>query len=358
MAGPASPPVRDETAFDSVSGEDRDLAARTITIEDEVFGLARFLSEAAASIVGDRDLEVRERWRHEAFGRARDLFVRAGLAAVQSRGSDDAWVQFGIQHTDAPGPLRDLHGRLGLLVRRLLSDAVVGNFFFMNKPPGLRIRFEVRRASVASLSDLIGVEVADWSAGGLVEGTTSEIYEPESHLFGGPASMPLVHALFTQDSLLWLDYHASGSSEATTGTPAWLLSLAVVHALFDGLGIEGWEDVGVWDRVRGTTGRRLASESQVLPGYQEAADGIRDVWSRRDSLVELLDPALQRGATESLASVRTLARAWRSDYFNASEAYIGPRTAAAFWVVFHWNRGRLSVAQQALMAEALAARMG
>jgi thiopeptide-type bacteriocin biosynthesis protein len=358
MAGRTSPAVRDEAGFDEVSGEDRELAAKLVTVKGRALGLGEFLSRAAASLSGGNALEGRDPWNAEQFLRVRDLFIRAGLTAVESRELDTAWVHIGVQPAASHEARVDLHSALGIFARRLLSDGTISNFFFMNKQPGLRLRFEARAASTATLSGRIDREVANWSSRGLIKSTAYGIYEPESHLFGGPKSMSFVHSLFTHDSLMWLDFHGARSTRANEPSLAWLLSLAAIHALFDGLGVEGWEDVGVWARVRDATGRRLAPESQALPGYQETADGIRGLWSRRNSLVDFIEPAQKPYAAASLNSILAVARAWQSNYFGSPEAYIGPRTAAAFWVVFHWNRGGISVAQQALMAEALAARMG
>jgi hypothetical protein len=140
-------------------------------------------------------------------------------------------------------------------------------------------------------------------------------------------------------------------------SPAWLASLAVLQTLFAGLDITGWEDIGVWDRIRAMTGRRLNSNKAALPMYTTVAGEIRDVWSRRDQIADELLPPVKAIVAGHERAILTGAAQWRSGYFCQPGASLGPRAAAAFYVVFHWNRAALSRAEQALLAESLSERM-
>jgi hypothetical protein len=75
------------------------------------------------------------------------------------------------------------------------------------------------------------------------------------------------------------------------------------------------------------------------------ADAQLDVFpaARREQLVERRD------------ALRSAAQGWRTGYFESGHAEIGPRRAAAHFVVFHWNRGRFTAARQRLLTEALVA---
>jgi thiopeptide-type bacteriocin biosynthesis protein len=322
-----------------------------------ISSLAEFLAACADSLIAE---PAHEHARYSSeFTRARDEFVRAGIEALTAPPweSGNVWLQLGIR------PLGDLRLRgelcreIAILARRLLSDAAIDEFFFMHKPPGMRLRFQCGAGRSEDVANTLYAEAARWNADGLIDYVGSGIYEPESQLFGGPRSMRFVHALFTVDSLIWLDYHACRVVDSDEISPAWLVSLALLHTVFTGLDISGWEDIGVWDRIRAKAGRGLAQDALSLPLYSEVAVEIREVWSRRDQIVESLHPAVQAIVTQHAPALLSGAAHWRSGYFSQRTASVGPRDAAAFYVVFTWNRAALSATEQALLAESLAQRM-
>jgi thiopeptide-type bacteriocin biosynthesis protein len=240
----------------------------------------------------------------------------------------------------------------------LLSDSFADNFFFMNKPPGMRLRFQTAAGrSLEDLNDVLHGEVLRWREEALIDYVEQGVYEPESQLFGGARSMTFVHALFTVDSLIWLDYQVCRAVEGQAISPAWLVSLAVLWTVFAGLDIKGWEDIGVWDCIRKMAGRGLGSDKVSLPMYADVAGAIRDVWSRRDRIVDELHPALRAMVASHDSALLTGAARWRSGYFCQRRASLGPRAAATFYVIFHWNRAALSRTEQALLAESLSDRI-
>ncbi|MEV5599219.1 thiopeptide-type bacteriocin biosynthesis protein [Streptomyces sp. NPDC052496] len=299
-----------------------------------------------------------------AYPEARRAFLAAGLAALRDEGPGADWVQVNLE--TGAGVRRGLYGRLAETVRELQDAGAVREFFFMHKPPGLRLRFQapsrdgrdaLRDALLKRFAgaDGLGAELTGPPVGG--------VYEPETYLFGGPRAMPYVHRIFTADSLAWLDHHARPAAAGAIAPAAppvadWRVSLTLLRDLLDGLGIVGWEHRGVWESVRDDTGRRLADGHG--PGAEDArraADGIRAFWRRdREELTAGL-PAPERAALDAHRdAVGAAARQWRTGYFESGEARgTGPRRAAAYCVIFHWNRGRLSVARQALLTAALAA---
>lgn len=338
--------------------EERDDRGASVDRSDRASSLAEFLAECARSLTTEPG-RGRERYADELY-QARDVFVRAGLEALAARpwqaGSE--WLQIGIRPREDLESRGELCRQLACLARRLLSDSAVDDFFFMNKPPGMRLRFHAAAAgSSADLADVLDSEVMRWRAEGLIDDVEPGVYEPESQLFGGPRSMSFVHALFTVDSLIWLDYHGCRAGEGETISPAWLVSLAVLRTVFAGLDITGWEDIGVWDRIREIGGRRLGDVKVSLPMYAEVAGEIRDVWSRQESIVDTLHPAVRRIVTQHEGALLAGAAGWRSGYFNQHSAYVGPRAVAAFYVIFHWNRAALSTTQQALVSESLSERV-
>ena len=322
--------------------------------------LAKFLAVCARSLTTEPGPGL-ERGSDE-FYQARDVFVRAGLEALAQRWqTSNNWLQIGIRPREDREdlvPHGDLCRHIACLARRLLIDSAVDNFFFMNKPPGMRLRFQTAAGrSSEHLADVLHGEVTRWREEGLIDYVEHGVYEPEGQLFGGPRSMSFVHALFTVDSLIWLDYHACRAVEGEAISPAWLVSLAVLRTVFAGLDITGWEDKGVWDCIRKMAGRRFEGEQVSLPMYAEVAGEIRDVWSRRDQIGDLLHAAVKPIVASHDSVLLTGAAQWRSGYFSQPTASLGPRAAAAFYVIFHWNRAALSLTQQALLVESLSERI-
>ena len=266
--------------------------------------------------------------------------LRSKGDAVSERG----WVQIGIGPCD--GDRSRLYASVAVLASELLADPAVTNFFFMNKPPGVRVRFEVDADRRESLADTLLERVTAWGATGAFG-----VYEPEEHLFGGPVSMPYVHRLFTVDALAWLAFHG-----AATPVPGWMFSLALLRRLYDGLAIVGWEDLDVWERIRNKGDRRLPPE---LNGERLAAvaPAIRALWTDAERLRGVLadGPAVTL-LDEWGPRLRDAGRAWHAGYFGQRGAVIGPREGAAFATIFHWNRGRLGPGTQAVVTAALADR--
>lgn len=306
--------------------------------------LADCLDDVRAEPLGTVPLTAED----PAYAAARRTFLTAGLEALRAHTPEAGWVQLNLPLTPPP------YGRLATAACELLGTGQARDFFFMHKPPGLRVRFlaaEPSRAPelrAALLRHLTPERTEDAGKRPL-----AGVYEPETYLFGGPLSMPWVHELFTADSRAWLDVHT-----AVAGDPApvgWRVSLALLHAVFDGLGIVGWEHRGVWQVVREETGRRLPG-GLGEPDLRRAAAGIRAYWEQPpEDRLQALPKAWQDVLGEHLVAVEQAAERWRSHYFASGEATVGPRRAAAHFVIFHWNRGALSTARQCLLTEALAA---
>lgn len=234
-----------------------------------------------------------------------------------------------------------MYAELETLARQALAEGTASDFFFMHKAPGLRIRFQ---GSVGLETVLSG-----WQDKGLIEQWRHGVYEPESYLFGGDASMRSVHRVFTADSLAWLGYH-----RLTAPGPAWAMSLLMVQSLLSTLKVVGWEDFDVWDRLR-RRGRALPGTA-ADPRIRTLGTALRAAWPSRDRLAAKLSPEAVALAEEYHAQVLDEGPRWLEEYFESGHAVIGPREVAAFVIIFHWNRARLSGARQALITEALLVR--
>ncbi|MGW2086659.1 thiopeptide-type bacteriocin biosynthesis protein [Streptomyces sp. NPDC001880] len=262
-----------------------------------------------------------------------------------------SWVQVNLAPQPPSWPR--LYEWLARTARDLLGARTARAFFFMHKPPGLRVRFQ---AYGAGGTVPLRAELMDRAEefGELAGPPVCAVYEPESYLFGGPGSMPGVHEVFTADSLAWLDHHARRPGDGGGQAPAdWRLSLFLLREMFDGLHIAGWEHRGVWDAVRTDTGRALPEGLQDA-GLRRAAQGIRAQWERpRAQLLAALPEPWRADQERHGEAVRRAADHWRTCYFESGDAVRGPRRAAAYAVIFHWNRGRFSHARQSLITEAL-----
>lgn len=326
--------------------------------ECDDLSLSKFLAACSRSLI-TQPAPGGEQFSEELH-QARDVFVQAGLEALAARRRKDesGWLQIGIHSREDSGARGELDRQVGHFAKRLLGDSVIDNFFFMNKPPGMRLRFQPAAAStLVDLADVVRAEVMRWRAEGLIDYAEPGVYEPESQLFGGAGSMSFVHALFTIDSLIWLDYHSCRAVAREAVSPAWLVSLATLQTVFAGLDITGWEDIGVWDSIRGIAGRQLGDDKASLPKYAEIAGAIRDVWSRGNGILNDLHPTAKAIVADHDSALLTGAARWRSGYFCQQGASLGPRAAAAFYVIFHWNRAALSHTEQALLAESLSERI-
>lgn len=260
---------------------------------------------------------------------------------AQHEGDDTTWVQYAVT-APPPDAAPDAHAALGVLAHRHLTDGLVDSFFFMRKEPGLRLRFRLTSADPAG-AGLLDADVARWTADSGARGGRRGVYEPESRLFGGEPSMPHVHAIFTVDSLAWLDHAAT--REPATGRVA--RSLELLAATFRGLGVEGLEDLGVWEAVVDEWGRTLDLRSVGTDELAQAAADVVRLWDSVHGTAPV-DPYGQL-----LAAAAT---GWRTSVLQSPTVTIGVRRAAARLVVFHWNRGNLPPLEQALVANTLAAR--
>lgn len=286
-----------------------------------------------------------------------DMFVRGGGDAIGALIRRGPWVQVSVSMPRDDASARRLLSRGRQLVGTLFSEALIENFFFMSKPPGLRLRFEAI-GGVAGLTNRIKSELSDWRAEGLIDVELYGVYEPESRLFGGPRSIAHVHALFTLDSLVWLEYHSYLATRRDPNIDAWNVSFTILRALFDGLSIVGWEELGVWEHIVERTGRRLPPGVATLLDYSSLESAVLAAWEGDIDWTSRVGHGLPQDSvlTTCHNSIRATAARWKADYFDRADAWIGPRRAAAYVTIFHWNRAGFSGPQQALIAETLASR--
>lgn len=287
----------------------------------------------------------------EALASYRTLFERAGLGTLMSHFENKGWLQFGL--TAASGAQAHLYAALGDFLDRSKNREQIKNAFFAHNPPGIRLRLQVDPFRVASLAHPICDTLKGWRASGLIEAYRREIYEPETALFGGKNSMDHVHALFSEETDFWLQFHATEDNRARSVPTA----LILLHHIFSGLEIVDWEDLVVWEKMR-----QMTFGSASTDGYDEGGDPqlhaqeIVALWSNPDAALVAASPALTNRIDTASKKLTKLAKRWKTHCFDSGDTTICVGDAAARCAAFLFNRAGLSSAQQRLIADALATR--
>jgi thiopeptide-type bacteriocin biosynthesis protein len=122
-----------------------------------------------------------------------DLYHLAGTVALEDR-AGSRWQQFNVRPNGLEQADRILIAQIGPSLDTLVADGAVSGWWYMNKPPGWRIRvFDARPDAVGQTLDAL-------SAAGAVAEWNPAIYEPETAAFGGGSAMEIVHSLFCADT--------------------------------------------------------------------------------------------------------------------------------------------------------------
>lgn len=274
----------------------------------------------------------------------RTRFIDAGRAALHALDERERWSQLDVRLAHGATSATGIVAACAA-AEELLRTGDVGDFFFMRKPPGLRLRYRLHDKGTDVLGGLARALAEDGHVGSVGYG----VYEPEALLFGGPASMAHVHRWFTIDSLAWGRYFAQDAAERA---PVWQVSSALLRPLVAALGVADAEDLDVWERVRTGFGRRLPDLGADDELGAARAELVQEWYA------STLDAATadRLGLGPYRAAVATIGSEWRGSYFGTGTATIGPREALALCTIFHWNRGGLSPELQAILTTALADR--
>jgi thiopeptide-type bacteriocin biosynthesis protein len=250
------------------------------------------------------------------------------------------WLRYDL---DAAPVHPDLYASLGGTAAMLLHGRAAADVFFVHTPPGLRLRCLAVQPNTVDVA--WRAALAEAVDGGLVAGWRPAPFVPEPLGLGGPDAMAAAHRVFTADSQAWLEFHARAPRPVPT-VSRWAMSLLMVRALADALGLTHREADDLWDRVSRST-RRLEAFDPAEPAVRKLAGALRGGWDHPDSLRERLSPHQHDLLATYEAAIAPAADGWR--------AAAGPslRHGAALAVIFHWNRSAMPVSQQRLLATAL-----
>lgn len=251
------------------------------------------------------------------------------------------WLQLNValsrRDGDALGRARAVFAALTpqLAARRVAGD--LDAFFFMRKPPDLRLRFggpDPRAAMARELTrTLDGLREQ-----GIVERFFVSVYEPEVRLFGGPEAMALVHEHFDADTTAWLELDGLRAT-GRASLPPELIACAVMNELFTLL-LDATETWDAWCNLATVVGEpATAGPACDRPPMPRALRTEATAGERR-----VLDE--YRRCNERLAGGLAALR-------DGGRLDCGLRGMLPFVALFHLHRHGLDGSKQASIAEAM-----
>lgn len=259
-----------------------------------------------------------------------DAFTTAGLAAL-TPSTDARWSQANVTL-----PSDAASGEVARTLDELGQDSAHLGWWFLNKPPGWRIRLlDADQAALARSLDTL-------QADGVIGRWTWSVYEPETTAFGGTAAATCVHDLFCADTRGVLAHRAGPE-----GLGAREASLLALTALARGARLDMFE-----------TGDMFAKVAALRPPVPaDRAEEVRHLATAlRPHLLAHPDPAalatLVGDHLEPWVTAFETAGSQLADLASTGRLHRGLRSVLAQVVIFHWNRLGLSVGAQTALAGA------
>jgi thiopeptide-type bacteriocin biosynthesis protein len=299
------------------------------------------------------ELPVDPSWSPEEVGfvaAVREAILAAGTTRVERELNPHGWLQLGVRAPSEQAVADFLVNDLAEAARGWQSGGQIDRFFFMRKPPGLRIRFRGRNLRQRILPNLLE-RLERAREEGRVTGHEFGVYDAETHQFGGALGLDIAHEWFTADSfaaiaLLALEH----SGRDTSGREA--LSLFALNDLISRVAGDSWEQWDVWSELR-LTGRlpRLSTttRAELLEELEKNREGLsRSLWKREVVLASLSVEEQAIANQLCAANSVTAARLKRAAAQGALE--YGPRKILPFFIIFHWNRLGFEVPLQMALA--------
>jgi thiopeptide-type bacteriocin biosynthesis protein len=243
------------------------------------------------------------------------------------------WTQVNITYPGSDPRQRERHAidHLARVLPAAEADGHLSSWWFIRKGPW-RVRYlltsgAIDKDPVQPLLTNGQADVVAWS---------HDVYEPEVHAFGGPASMDTAHTLFHHDCRHLLAF-LNGSPHDRRER-----SLILCTALMRSAGLDLNEQGDVWARV--------AEQRAGVPHQPPAPDP--NVWATFSSGVRHLLLGTARAEammTDWIAAFEDAGMKLRA-FREGGELTRGIRAVIAVHVIFHWNRIGLGAVTQATLA--------
>lgn len=211
------------------------------------------------------------------------------------------------------------------------AEGLLTSWFFIRKGPW-RIRYLLAGTLAGNEPDCDPVHPL------LIDGVTwaSDIYEPETHAFGGPGSMDAAHQLFHADSRNLLTYLSSDPQERRER------SLVLCSALMKAAGLDFNEQGDVWARIAEQRAALLDNPPDPHVWKSFTADTHHLLTGRA------CRNDIGNGWIAAFEELGTTLKVLR----NTGQLTRGIRGTIALHVVFHWNRIGIPGKVQAILARA------
>jgi thiopeptide-type bacteriocin biosynthesis protein len=275
-----------------------------------------------------------------------ERFVDAGVKALADASPFPSWRQLGVSFAPTRGPRAAVaaRARFGEALRRAVlrwqARGVVGRFFFMNKPPGMRLRFETTLETSPAEARSV---VESWLLGQPgVARLERSIYLAEAYQFGGRMGADVAHDFHAADSLRALQVAHREQRGIASASPE-ILSLLVVCDLVRRMTDDSWEAWDVWKRME-ITGRRPSVSRDAAKGM---VDLVRPFVIQPDAVLRRLASADRRLVATAYESNERCAMAMRR-LAAEGQLLFHLREILPFWIIFHWNRW--GIADQSALA--------
>jgi thiopeptide-type bacteriocin biosynthesis protein len=256
------------------------------------------------------------------------------------------WLQVNVALSRSRGSaLASARAVLGEIATRLPAwrrARSVTCFFFMRKPPDLRLRFAGPSLAMQvqpALTQILRV----LRKAGAVDRFHSTRYEPEHHLFGGAAAMRLIHRHFDCDSGAWIALDRLSQAGSRTALPADGVPTAVLNDLFLRMLGDRFE---VWDVWRNLT---ILTNGADRETSESRSAGIPFL----GSLIPLVQPEERRILKRYEQANRRLSDGLRG-LNESGRLTAGLRGILPFIAMFHLHRHGYGKDRQAALAQAMA----
>ncbi|GLY90535.1 thiopeptide-type bacteriocin biosynthesis protein [Actinoallomurus iriomotensis] len=239
------------------------------------------------------------------------------------------WRQVNIAYPGPDRQERERHaiGHLARILPAAEASGLITSWWWIRKGPW-RVRYLLAEETGGHdrVHPLLTADVT-W---------TGDIYEPETHAFGGEASMDAAHTLFHRDSRHLLSYLHDDPADRREH------SLVLCTALMRAAGLDWNEQGDVWAQVAEQRDR-LQPPASDLQAWTSFVGDVRQLLlgtARPDTIAgEWLTAFTDTGA--ALRTLRETGRLTR-----------GVRAVIALHVIFHLNRIGIPATMQATLAQA------